>query len=544
MGAVISRDIPDIPNDPTQSKVDQSPLNSNEDNVINDASNGNLQEIEYAEIRNNQSFTEDNDAPEETPYVKESAPFNNQQYDVHTNGEYYDNNTQYYYDENGNAIYYDQNYYTADPNAYGTTDQVMEGYEVPNNQDAWYGENQNNYGVLEGEYHDPTNDNLGTEEQIENTDHTGGEALENQDYDNNEDYNEDYADDENEGEIDKDYDEAYNEGYEEGYKVGYQEGYEQTYNWYQAEYEKFNSENKYHLTYDRLPKDTKKFWKQRYSLFKKFDQGVFMTSELWYSVTPEDVALFVAKFIKACNPDLKTIADVCCGGGGNSIQFARKFEKVIALDINDDNLYCTKKNCEIYGVGDKVECVQADWIKMIDTEYYQYLKDEVDLVFCSPPWGGPAYKGKDFFDLDLLLPLPIKELLISFKEISSNIVLFLPRNSNLERLSEVTREVFGEEAKCRVLYTYCGGFIKGITAFWGDKFMPENYYTHPDYNATNLTANDQSAEFNNLNNNSQFKEAEQFQTKKDTTNEYKARSNRQTTPKVPEKKDEVMELDY
>lgn len=267
----------------------------------------------------------------------------------------------------------------------------------------------------------------------------------------------------------------YNEGYTAGYNAGYNEAYAVAYKSYEDQLAQLLPDTKYQLTYDSLPKNAKKYWKQRYSLFKKFDQGVFMTSELWYSVTPEAMALFIAKFIQACNPEIQTVVDVCCGGGGNTIQFARRFQKVIAIDINDDNLYCTRKNCEVYGVSDNVELRQADWTKLVDTQYYSHLKEDIDLVFCSPPWGGPGYKGQDFFDLNLLQPLPIKELLISFFKISSNVVLFLPRNSNLLQLADVTRELLGPDAKCRILYTYCDGFIKGITALWGKNFMPDSY---------------------------------------------------------------------
>lgn len=279
-----------------------------------------------------------------------------------------------------------------------------------------------------------------------------------------------YNDEYNEG-----YYTAYNEGYTEGYKAGYDEAHAMAFKSYQEQLAQMKSYNKYQLTYDTLPKNAKKYWKQRYGLFRKFDQGVYMTSELWYSVTPEALASFVAKFIQACNPELRSVVDIYCGGGGNTIQFARRFEKVIGIDINDDNLFCTRKNCELYGVGDKIELKHADWTKMEGTAYYEYLINNIDLVFSSPPWGGPAYKGKDDFDLNLLEPMPIKELLISFFKISPNVVLFLPRNSNLNQLADVTREILGSEAKCRVIYTYCDGFIKGIIALWGEKFMPESY---------------------------------------------------------------------
>lgn len=232
-------------------------------------------------------------------------------------------------------------------------------------------------------------------------------------------------------------------------------------------------QHKFQLTRKKLEQGSKKFWNQRYSLFSRFDEGVFMNQELWYSVTPESVAIFLAKFIQACDPDIKCVLDVFCGGGGNTIQFARKFDKCIGVDFNQENLYCTENNCYVYGVEESTELIFGDWTN-IEEETMNYLQEEVDFVFASPPWGGTGYKNKDSFDLNYLLPFPIKKLLTSFFKISKNVCLFLPRNSNLLQLSQVTKELLGPDAVCRVIYTYNEGFIKGLLVFFGEKFMPEN----------------------------------------------------------------------
>lgn len=228
----------------------------------------------------------------------------------------------------------------------------------------------------------------------------------------------------------------------------------------------------FHLDYDTLPKQSKKYWKQRYGLFSKFHEGVYMNAELWYSVTPESVAIFIAKFLKACDPEMSTILDVFCGGGGNTIQMARYFDKAIGIDLNGEHLYCTEQNAKIYDVADSVELHRGSWPDGIDDDLLKKLQRDVDFVFASPPWGGPAYKGKHEFDLSLLQPMPLKPLLESFFRVSPNVCLFLPRNSNLIQLSQITRDLCGDEAKCRVIYVYSDGFVKGIYALWGGKFMP------------------------------------------------------------------------
>merc|ERR1740129_2322434 len=73
----------------------------------------------------------------------------------------------------------------------------------------------------------------------------------------------------------------------------------------------------------------KKYWAQRYRLFSKFDEGIKLDEEGWYSVTPEKIAEHIAE---RCRCDV--IVDGFCGVGGNSIQFAFTCERVIAIDID------------------------------------------------------------------------------------------------------------------------------------------------------------------------------------------------------------------
>ena len=43
-----------------------------------------------------------------------------------------------------------------------------------------------------------------------------------------------------------------------------------------------------------LEKDLKKFYDKRYYLFSKFDRGIKIDNEGWYSVTPEAIAKYMA----------------------------------------------------------------------------------------------------------------------------------------------------------------------------------------------------------------------------------------------------------
>lgn len=63
--------------------------------------------------------------------------------------------------------------------------------------------------------------------------------------------------------------------------------------------------------------DMGKYWCQRYLLFSRYDDGIKMDEEGWFSVTPEPLARHHAE---RCGSGI--IIDCFTGVGGNSIQFA------------------------------------------------------------------------------------------------------------------------------------------------------------------------------------------------------------------------------
>lgn len=81
------------------------------------------------------------------------------------------------------------------------------------------------------------------------------------------------------------------------------------------------------------------------------------------------------------------------------------------------------RNAAIYGVENRIEFILGDAMKVLPT-----LK--ADTVFLSPPWGGPAYHDSKTFDLHSMIPPPLSalEMFRAAREVTSNVVFFLPRN--------------------------------------------------------------------------------------------------------------------
>ncbi len=68
-----------------------------------------------------------------------------------------------------------------------------------------------------------------------------------------------------------------------------------------------------------------KFYKKRYFLFSKFDRGIKIDAESWYSVTPEIIAKHVAGRVTEKFGEMNAnVVDGFCGVGGNLIQFAKR----------------------------------------------------------------------------------------------------------------------------------------------------------------------------------------------------------------------------
>ena len=87
-----------------------------------------------------------------------------------------------------------------------------------------------------------------------------------------------------------------------------------------------------------------------------------------------------------------TIIDAFCGAGGNAIQFAFTCNHVIAIDLDPVALRVARHNAHIYGVADHIDFSLGDYMSLLHTL-------RADVVFLSPPWGGPSYAQQERFDL-------------------------------------------------------------------------------------------------------------------------------------------------
>ncbi|XP_053571024.1 trimethylguanosine synthase [Bombina bombina] len=199
-----------------------------------------------------------------------------------------------------------------------------------------------------------------------------------------------------------------------------------------------------------------KYWAQRYRLFSRFDEGIKLDEEGWFSVTPEKIAEHIACRVSrgfVCD----IVVDAFCGVGGNAIQFAKAGKRVIAVDIDPVKLDLARNNAEVYGVADQIEFIRADFMSLAGD-----LK--ADVVFLSPPWGGPDYVSAETFDIRTMMSPDGFEIFKLSQQITKNIVYFLPRNTDVEQVASLA----GPGGKVEIEQNFLNNKLKTMTVYFGD----------------------------------------------------------------------------
>ncbi|KAG8904077.1 hypothetical protein FRB99_002313 [Tulasnella sp. 403] len=150
--------------------------------------------------------------------------------------------------------------------------------------------------------------------------------------------------------------------------------------------------------------------------------------------------------------------------------------KFIALDTSETRLALARHNATIYGVADRIEFVLCDFLEFARS-YPGRRKQAppIDVVFLSPPWGGPDYISSSpskndtqelsvhpIFSLKSVLPIPGDELFTLSRTISRNIAYYLPRNVDL---AEVAGLVPNETVELEE--EWMGDKLKAVTCYYG-----------------------------------------------------------------------------
>ncbi|KAH7331056.1 hypothetical protein KP509_20G013500 [Ceratopteris richardii] len=208
---------------------------------------------------------------------------------------------------------------------------------------------------------------------------------------------------------------------------------------------------------EKVSPDILKYWVRRASLFSRFDYGVKCDEQGLFLVTPEEIAKHQAKI---CGPD-QIVIDAFAGVGGNAIQFALRCKYVVAVDIKPTRIKCARNNAKVYGVAHKIDFIVGDFFKLTSGL-------RADIIFLSPPWGGPSYKAAKVFNIETMLePENGFSLFRVALSVAPNVVLYLPRTVDPEQLVQLAW-LSSPPLAYKVERNYINGYLKALTVYYGN----------------------------------------------------------------------------
>lgn len=77
---------------------------------------------------------------------------------------------------------------------------------------------------------------------------------------------------------------------------------------------------------------------------------------------------------------------------------------------------------------------------------------------------GPSYTDYEVYDLSVMQPYPLETLYTSFSALSDDIVLYLPRTSDLRQLAKKAKD----DQNVKVVHYCMHGASKALCAYFGD----------------------------------------------------------------------------
>lgn len=171
----------------------------------------------------------------------------------------------------------------------------------------------------------------------------------------------------------------------------------------------------------------------------KKNKKLMMTDKGVYSISRPLHAKWITKCIKETvgNCNELVITDATAGLGGNTLNFAKNFKKVNAVEINDIHFKVLKNN---------IESFQYKNIELFHENYLNIGIENIneDIVFIDPPWGGKKYHTIKYFNIRLG-KVPIFKVINLLRCKGTNyVVLKAPYNTNVTNL---LRDVFYDNCK-------------------------------------------------------------------------------------------------
>lgn len=225
-----------------------------------------------------------------------------------------------------------------------------------------------------------------------------------------------------------------------------------------------------------------KYYAQRYRLWSNLDDGIWMTERGWEAASLEhiasevaDQALSTARQAAAvrspiANEQLVAV-DAFCGCGCNTVQLAKRFSHVFAVDLDESALEAARHNCDVCHVADKVTFLKRDFFNNSNEPRLQ-----ADFCFASPPWGGGEYIFRPYYDVNTMMGgFTAAQLFQQCRQVAPVFSVYLPRNVLAHQVVHAWASVSGSKAgEVSCTRHMVNGKCKGTTWWFTSNAVNEN----------------------------------------------------------------------
>ena len=138
--------------------------------------------------------------------------------------------------------------------------------------------------------------------------------------------------------------------------------------------------------------------------------------DTFYSITYNEEGIILVNIIKKYFSNINTIVDANANIGGSTIILAHYFNKIKSIEIETERYLFLLNNIKVF----KLKNVET-----LNMDYNHYKRENNELVFFDPPWGGIFYKIEKKLEL-YLGSVNIKKYLVK------NTIIKVPFNYNLK----------------------------------------------------------------------------------------------------------------
>lgn len=169
-------------------------------------------------------------------------------------------------------------------------------------------------------------------------------------------------------------------------------------------------------------------------------------------------------------------------------------ETVIALDTSPTRLALARHNAALHGLESRIEFVLADFrmfaaraLHATSSSSTNTTGRKIDVVFLSPPWGGPEYLADREYSLARTQPEPAPELFRLARLLTPNVAFYVPRNTALEDIAALLavpmplpgpgdeNDRTANEEQVEVEEEWMGTKLKALTCYFGGLAQGQEY---------------------------------------------------------------------